>query len=69
VPAGATVTITCKGKKGSCPFKRKVVHVTAAASKLSLGRYFKKAKLPKGTVIDVKVTAPGMTTVERKLKA
>jgi hypothetical protein len=60
VPAGATITLTCKGKKGSCKFKRKTIKVNAASSKVALTKYFKGAKLKKGTTIDVQIAKPGM---------
>ncbi len=57
-PAGATVTLNCASRRLGCPFARKTVAVKSAA-RLSLGKYFKGAKLRKGARIDVLVSRPG----------
>jgi hypothetical protein len=57
------VKVTCKGHKGSCRFKSKTVRVKRAG-KVSLTKYFKKAKLAKGTRIEIRITKAGMTGVD-----
>jgi hypothetical protein len=64
VPAGATITLRCKGKKASCAFKRKTIAVRSAAAKVALGKYFKHAKLANRTKIEVRITKPGMVGVD-----
>jgi RTX calcium-binding nonapeptide repeat (4 copies)/Putative metal-binding motif len=55
VPAGARVTLRCRGK--GCGFRRK----TAAAhrGRASLTKLFKGRRLKPGAVVEVRVTAPG----------
>lgn len=67
LPAGATVAATCKGK--GCPFKRRQVRVVNGAADLTA--FFAKRQLGAGTLIELKVTAPGMTgqTIDVKTRA
>jgi hypothetical protein len=55
VPIGATVQITCKGKK--CPFKRK--RITAKSAVVKLVAVFKKRRMPAGTRLEIRVTKAG----------
>jgi hypothetical protein len=64
VPAGATITLTCKRKKLSCAFRHKTIAVRSAAAKVALGKYFKHAKLANRTKIEVRITKPGMVGVD-----
>lgn len=67
LPAGATVAATCKGK--GCPFKRKQITVRNGVADLS--PLFGKHQLGAGALIELKVTAPGMTgeTIDVKTRA
>jgi hypothetical protein len=56
LPAGATVTLECKGKR--CPFERAVLQ--AERSKLRLGPKFKRRKLRARTRITITVAKDGM---------
>lgn len=64
VPAGTKIVVTCKGKKHSCTFKKKTIKVKHATSKVSLAKYFKRAKLLKGTKIDIRITKPATVGYE-----
>jgi hypothetical protein len=56
--AGSRVEIRCKGR--GCPFKRAVVKVRKSRASLSiLSRKLKKARLKRGTVLEVRITKPG----------
>jgi hypothetical protein len=55
LPAGAKLAVSCKGR--GCAFKSR------AASAGNLAKLFKRGKLAKGTVIDVKISAPGYKDV------
>lgn len=67
LPAGASVAATCRGR--GCPFKRKRVRIVSGVADLS--SLFAKHQLAAGTLIELKVTAPGMTgeTVDIKTRA
>lgn len=67
LPAGAKVGATCKGK--GCPFKRKQVAVVNGVA--SLTALFAKHALAAGRLIELKVSAPGMTgqTIDIKTRA
>ena len=54
-PAGARITVTCRGKR--CPIRRKVVS-SASRGAVSLLAPFRKAALAPGSVVTVSVTAP-----------
>ena len=56
IPAGARVSMRCKGK--GCPFERKSVEPKGSTAKLA--KHFKGARLKPGTTLEVRVTAPGM---------
>jgi Putative metal-binding motif len=63
VPAGATVTVTCKSpKKASratrCPFKRKTIAVRNATARVQLAKYFKRRKLAVKTRFEIRATKP-----------
>ena len=61
LPAGASVTITCKapkGKQSACAFKTKTKTFAKATASSSFSTLFKKRKLPAKTVIVVRITAP-----------
>jgi len=63
VPKGATVEVRCAGK--GCAFKRK----RAAAperGRTTLTGFFKRRRLPVGTRIEVRVTAPGRVGLVRR---
>jgi Putative metal-binding motif/RTX calcium-binding nonapeptide repeat (4 copies) len=55
LPAGAKLTVTCKGR--GCPFKSR------STAKGDLTKLFKRRKLTKGAVVDVKIEAPGYKSV------
>jgi len=57
VPAGATVTLTCKGK--GCPKKGYKRTFKTVAKNLDLTRVLRKAKLRKGAKITLRLAAPG----------
>lgn len=66
IPAGATVVVRCVKPKGTsraarraCAFRSKSRTFAAATAKTSFVRLFKRRPLPVGTVVEVKVTAPG----------
>jgi hypothetical protein len=64
LPAGATVTVTCKTKKKKsqkkgCPYKRKRFTTSGGRGTLNLRKPFKKKKVPVGTKITITITAPG----------
>jgi hypothetical protein len=55
LPARAKLTVTCKGR--GCPFKSR------ATTTGDLTKLFKRRKLSKGTVVDVRIDAPGYKSV------
>jgi Ca2+-binding RTX toxin-like protein len=55
LPAGSKLTVTCKGR--GCPFKSR------ASAKGDLSSLFKRRKLSKGAVIEVKIDAAGYRSV------
>jgi len=57
VKAGDKVVLKCKGR--GCKFKKKTFNVKTDKPRLSLLKPLKKAKLRKGAVVTVTVTAPG----------
>jgi hypothetical protein len=64
LPAGATVTVTCKTKKKKsqkkgCPYKRKRFTTSGGRGTLNLRQPFKKKKVPVGTKITITITAAG----------
>lgn len=67
LPPGAAVAATCKGK--GCPFKRE--KITARNGVADLTTLFAKRQLAAGALIELKVTAPGMTgqTIDIKTRA
>lgn len=67
LPAGATVIATCKGN--GCPFKRKKPKVTGGAADLTA--FLANHELGAGVVIELKISAPGMTgqTIDLKTRA
>jgi hypothetical protein len=64
VPAGATVTLTCRGPKHSCAFRRKVVYVAKPTPRLKLTSAFKGRALAAGTKIEVTITRSGMNGLD-----
>jgi Ca2+-binding RTX toxin-like protein len=58
LPAGATVTVACRGKK--CAFASKSQTVKKATATLPLAALFKKRKLSAGTTIVVRIAASGV---------
>jgi hypothetical protein len=58
LPAGATVTVTCKGRK--CAFASKSQSVKKATATLTLAALFKKRRLTAGTTIVVRIAASGV---------
>ena len=61
LPAGSRVVLRCtppKGRRRACPFRRIARSIPAARRRLALVRHFKRRQLPRGTVIEVRVTAP-----------
>lgn len=67
LPPGAAVAAACKGK--GCPFKRKKITVRNGVADLTT--LFAKRRLGAGALIELKVTAPGMTgqTIDVKTRA
>jgi hypothetical protein len=64
LPAGATVTVTCKTKKKGqqkkgCPYKKKRFTTSGGRASLNLRKPFSKKKVPIGTKITITITAPG----------
>jgi hypothetical protein len=57
-PQGARVTLTCKGKHGACPFKRR--QLSFHGRSLKLAPRFKHRKLRTGTVLTIVVSKPGL---------
>jgi Putative metal-binding motif/RTX calcium-binding nonapeptide repeat (4 copies) len=55
LPAGAKLTVTCEGR--GCPF------MSRSTTKGDLTKMFKRRKLSKGVVVDVKIGAPGYKSV------
>jgi hypothetical protein len=55
VPVGATVIVRCRG--GGCPFKSKTIRHRHGQVKLT--RAFRHRRLRPGTVVEVRITAPG----------
>jgi hypothetical protein len=51
-------SVSCKGKREACPFKRKALRFHGRGLKLA-GR-FEHRKLPAGTVITIVVSKPGL---------
>jgi hypothetical protein len=68
VPAGATIVVSCKGKRASCRFKKKTMTVGSATPQLALAKLFKKARLSPGTRIEVRITKPGTVGVDVTFK-
>ena len=64
LPAGATVTVTCKTKKKGqqkkgCPYKRKRFQIPTARARFNLRKPFAKKRIPVGTKITITITARG----------
>jgi hypothetical protein len=61
VPAGGAVVLSCTPRKSkkACPLKRKTFRFGAGSQKKSFASLFKKRKLTPGTVIRIRITAPG----------
>jgi Ca2+-binding RTX toxin-like protein len=59
VPTGGKVQVRCKSKAKGCPFATKTAKVKGGGATLT--KLFKNRKLKAGAVIEVRVTAPGMT--------
>lgn len=61
-PAGAAIQVTCKAPKKAkgCPFATRSVKATTKPA--SLTKAIKKARLPVGTVLELRVSAPGAVT-------
>ena len=57
VPAGGKVAVLCRGQ--GCAFKAKVA--TVAGGRASLTKLFKGRALKPRAVVEIRVTAPGMT--------
>jgi Ca2+-binding RTX toxin-like protein len=55
LPAGAKLTVTCKGR--GCAFK------SSTTTKGDLTKLFKRRKLSKGAVVSIKIEAPGYKSV------
>lgn len=61
VPAGATITVTCKGK--GCKKKSAVKHVAKKSKKLDLVKLLKHAHLGRKARLTVQITQPGFNGV------
>jgi Putative metal-binding motif len=64
-PAGATVTVTCAGRKKGCP--RTTTRTTSAKGSVSLTRLFRK-RLRVGARVTIAVTAPNAVGKVRELR-
>jgi hypothetical protein len=58
VPAGATVTIRCRGR--GCPKRRYSRRLRSATRLLSVTSYLRKRHLRYGASVEIRITAPGM---------
>ena len=63
MPAGGTLVLTCKPPRGragrrACPFKRVSLSYPKATKLVTLTKLFKKRRLPAGTTIGLRLTAP-----------
>jgi Ca2+-binding RTX toxin-like protein len=59
---GHEIRMTCtppKGRKTACPFKRTVRKPKGSSQRLVLTSVFRRRALPKGTVVELRVTGPG----------
>jgi hypothetical protein len=71
IPAGGRVELRCrppKGKRRACPFRRVRRSFSSARRTVSLRAAFKGRRLPRGTVLDIRVLAPnrlGLVRIER----
>jgi hypothetical protein len=57
IPADGRVAVLCSGK--GCGFDRRTVSPRGGAAKLA--KLFDGRRLKRGTVVEIRVTAPGMT--------
>lgn len=63
-PAGATVSLTCKAaKKRACPFAKTTAKAPASGKAVSFLKALKKARLPVGTVLELRVEAGASAVV------
>ena len=63
VPSGGRVEVRCKPpkkKRKACPFKRRSKAAPRNGGDVNMLSAFKKRRLPVGTVIEVRITAPAM---------
>ncbi len=67
VPAGATVDITCAGRR-HCPFRHTSVTVRRAHGRVSFTRVLRRHLLPVGLVVALRVTRPQSIGYYRSLK-
>jgi 6-phosphogluconolactonase (cycloisomerase 2 family) len=62
LPAGATVRVTCTTKRRAqqkrCPYRSRSQTVRRATRRLNLASPYRGKRLPVGTVIEVRITAP-----------
>ena len=56
IPEGGRVEVRCAGK--GCPFARRLI--APAGGTATLTKLFARRRLKRGTVVEVRVTAPGM---------
>jgi hypothetical protein len=68
VPAGSTVTLSCRGgRKRGCPVKRKRMVKSARKSSYSLLSVLKRRTLRRGARLEVRLTAPDGSVQRRTL--
>jgi hypothetical protein len=58
VPAGATIRISCRAGRGSCPLDQRIVRSAKAKRRLTLTRMFRGARLHQGTIVAIRITKP-----------
>jgi hypothetical protein len=64
IPAGAAVTLTCKGR--GCAFTSSSTHAKVASSRTSLLGRLKRSRLKRGAVLELRLALPGhITTIVR----
>jgi hypothetical protein len=71
LPAGTRVLVTCKPPKRArraCPFRRFTRSFNRASAATSLLKRFKRRKLPKGTVVEIRETAAETIGAVTRLK-
>ena len=66
VRAGSSIRVTCSGKR--CPFQSRARAVKRNAELVNLSRLLRRARLPTGTRLELRVTNPGTIGIVRRLR-